>query len=295
MRGEMTMLETNALILLMFVLALWWLDRRPTLAGLALAVVMNIKYLSIVALPYLLLRRRWRAAGSMVVGTVAFALLPATLLGWHENLRGLRIALGGISTWFGIAPPMLSDGRAIVVQPVAAKLSLSVMSFFARTSGPAHLRLAMELTALTAIAALAIVWATYRKHGLPLWTWPAADRQGDHPYRGLVAIEWAGLIAVSLAFSPDTNPRHLVLAVLVNCLAMSVLFAPKHLKWRWPAIAGAALILFGLVMPVRNWGPVFYYPYSVPGWTVLIGYLLILTSAVAVVREPTANPSTSPV
>jgi hypothetical protein len=273
----------------MFTLALYWLDGRPTLAGLALAVIMNIKYLSIVALPYLLLRRRWRAAASMVIGTVVLALLPATLLGWHENLRGLRIALGGIITWFGAVPPTLSDGRSIAIQKLGANLSLSITSFFARRCGPEHTRLAIELTALTAIAALAIVWGIYRKHRLPLWTWPAADRQRAHPYRGLVAVEWAGIIAVALAFSPDTNPRHLVLAVLVNCLAVSVLLSPRHLAWRWPVIAGIALILFGLVMPVRSWGPTFYYPYGVPGWSLLIGFLLICATAASVVREASSS------
>jgi hypothetical protein len=252
---------------------------------LALAVVMNIKYLSIVALPYLLLRRRWRAAGSMVVGTVGLALLPATLLGWQENLRGIRIALGGISTWFGLTPPTRSDGRPIVVEPVGAKLSLSVTSFFARVCGPSHSRLAMELTALTAISALGVAWAIYRKRGLPLWAWPPADQQRSQPYRGLIAIEWAGIIAASLAFSPDTNPRHLVLAVLVNCFAASVLLVPRKITWRWPVIAGIVLIFFGVAMPIRTWGATFFYPYSTPGWSLLIGYLLVLISATELVER----------
>jgi hypothetical protein len=285
MRLEMTMLETDALILLLFMLALHWLDRRPTLAGVALAVIMNIKYLSLVALPYLLLRRRWRAAASMVIGTVVIALLPATLLGWHENLRGIRIALGGLTTWFGLPPPTLSDGRPIQVQSISAKLSLSITSFYARQCGSSHGRLALELTSLTAIAALAIAWAIYRKNGLPLWAWPAADEQRAQPYRGLVAVEWAGIIAAALAFSPDTNPRHLVLAVMVNCLAVSVLLSQRQITWRRLATAGVALILFGLVMPVRSWGPGFYYPCSIPSWSLLIGYLLILPTAISVVRE----------
>jgi Glycosyltransferase family 87 len=293
MRGEMTMLETNALILLLFILALRWLDRRPTLAGIALAVVMNVKYLSVVTLPYLLIRRRWRAAGSMVVGTVGFALLPATLLGWRENLRGIRIALGGIGKWIGMPPPTLSNGSSIFVQEVAAKLSLSVTSSIARLCGPTpgQTRLALALTALVVLATLGIVWAIYRKHGLPLWAWPSADRQRTAPFRALVAVEWAGLIAGSLAFSPDTNPRHLVLAVIVNLLAVSVLLAPRRLAWRWPAITGIMLIFLGLAMLVRSWGPVFYYPLSIPGWSLLIGYLLILKSAADVIRESTQNDS----
>ena len=58
MRLQLTMLETDAVMLLMFVLALRWLDRLPIGAGLALAFAFNIKYLPIVVVPYLLLHRR---------------------------------------------------------------------------------------------------------------------------------------------------------------------------------------------------------------------------------------------
>src|SRR6185437_546115 len=101
LRAQLTMLETDALMLLMFTLALYWLDRRPIWAGLALAFAFNIKYLSIVTLPYLILRRRWTAAFSMVLGAVFFALLPAVLLGWNEEIRCLQVSTGGLLRWVG--------------------------------------------------------------------------------------------------------------------------------------------------------------------------------------------------
>src|SRR6202042_3814306 len=66
-RNELQMLQTNALMLMMFVLALRWLDRRPILAGIALGVVFNIKYLSLAMLPYLILRRRWKTLAAFVI------------------------------------------------------------------------------------------------------------------------------------------------------------------------------------------------------------------------------------
>src|SRR6266699_883367 len=52
---------------LFIVLALRWLDKRPAWAGIALGLACNIKYLPIVTLPYLLIRRRWVAAGSFAL------------------------------------------------------------------------------------------------------------------------------------------------------------------------------------------------------------------------------------
>src|SRR5947207_8423998 len=90
-RDELQMFQTNALMLLMLALALRWLDKRPAWAGMALGLACNIKYLPIVTLPYLLIRRRWVAAGTLVIGCIAFALLPALLWGWNMNLKHLDV------------------------------------------------------------------------------------------------------------------------------------------------------------------------------------------------------------
>ena len=71
--NELRGLETNSILLLSFVLALYWLDRRPVAGGLALAVGVSIKYLPIIAVPYLLLRRRWTTAGATLVGSIGLA------------------------------------------------------------------------------------------------------------------------------------------------------------------------------------------------------------------------------
>src|SRR5262249_8352963 len=65
-RADLQMFQVNSVILLMLTLALCWLDRFPILAGAPLGFVMNIKYLSLAYLPYLLIRRRWLTAASML-------------------------------------------------------------------------------------------------------------------------------------------------------------------------------------------------------------------------------------
>jgi len=81
MRTELTMGETDALMLFLFALAFHWFDSRPRLCGLTLGFAFNIKYLSIVAIPYLLFRRRTRTLAWQAIGSVLFALLPSLLLG----------------------------------------------------------------------------------------------------------------------------------------------------------------------------------------------------------------------
>ena len=279
LRAVMTMLETDSLMLLMFTLALWWLDRRPVLSGAALALAFNIKYLSIVALPYLILRRRWRAAGSMIVGSVFFALLPALLLGWQENLRCLGVAFGGLLRWVGISSP---GARNISVHDIGDMLSVSITSGLARLlhrHGGSN-AVVMLTAAIVGLLALGCVAILYRRSGFSLWAWPPPRKQLDEPYKPLVGLEWAGLITVALAFSPDTNVRHLVLAVIVNAAAVTLLLAGS----RGRLLVGIVLIFVSFIMPVRGlaW---FYFRYSIPGWCLLIGYLLILATGLDHIRR----------
>ncbi|HWE97778.1 MAG TPA: glycosyltransferase family 87 protein [Tepidisphaeraceae bacterium] len=278
MRAVLTMGETDAIMLFMFVLALYWLDRLPALAGMALALALNIKYLPIVALPWLILRRRWAALAWTAIGTAFFALFPAVLLGWHEDLRCLRVALAGLLKWVGVAPEV---SHGIKVHNIGDGLSVSITSVLARVLGPHGFSNAavMALAAVVGLLALAVVAGMYRANRFPLLSWPAAWRQGDQPFKGLVALEWAGLVTVALTFSPDTNTRHLVIATLVNTLAAALLVTPRPGVRRGPAVAGVLLIFLSFIMPgARAWKAAhfFYFNYSVPGWGLLGGYLLIL-------------------
>jgi hypothetical protein len=278
MRGVMTMIETDSLMLLMFALGFWWLDRRPILAGLALGLAFNIKYLSIVILPYLILRRRWRAAAGMLVGCVGFALLPALQLGWREDLRCLRVSMGGLLRWVGVAP---EASGSIKVHDIADGLSVSITSGLARVLHPHGMTNAqvMIVAAGVGVLSLLIVALLYRMNRLPVWVWPAREGQARHPFRILIALEWVGLVTVAIAFSPDTNARHLVLAAFVNLLGAALLLVPRVGVSRVPAGIGLALILLGFIGPfakqLRHIG-FNHYVWAVPCWCLLIGYLLVL-------------------
>jgi hypothetical protein len=278
MRGVMTMLETDSLMLLMFALAFWWLDRRPILAGLALGFAFNIKYLSIVALPYLIVRRRWRAAGGMVAWCIGFALLPAIQLGWREDIRCLRVSMGGLLRWVGLGPETTG---AIKVHDIGDGLSVSITSGLARLLHPHGFSNAQVMAAAVGVAAAALIIVAifYRLNRLPLWVWPARPGQSSQPYRALVALEWVGIVTLSIVFSPDTNARHLVLAAFVNLLGASLLVLSRRGADLIPIVIGLGLILLAFIAPfakqLRHAG-FNHYVYSVPCWCLLIGYLLVL-------------------
>ena len=293
LRGELQAMETDVIILLMFTLALHWLDDKPLFSGAALAFAMNIKYLSLLALPYLLLRRRWKAAAGMVSWTIVFALLPALVLGWKENLRCLGVALGGLLGWIGKSSAL---GKSAAVHGIADGLSVSVTSAFARALRSHHLPQSYSLPIATCLGLifLAAAWLVYRRHGLPMWNWPHAVGQQTALFRGLIALEWAALIVVTLAFSPDTNTRHLSMVLLVYACAAPMLLIPRAGVPRQPLLIGTLILFVGLIMPVKSLVSTdvlqFYFRWSFCSWSLLTMYALLLATGLRYItsKHPSA-------
>jgi hypothetical protein len=289
LRGQLQSMETDALMLLLFTLALHWLDDRPLTAGAMLAAALNIKYLSIVLLPYLLLRRRWRAAAGMVIGAVAFALLPAIVVGWHNDIRYLKIALGGLLGWVGHQP---AGGAATVakVHAVADGVSVSLTSAMARYLRDHGRSQAGALVGAMLLAAcgLAATWLLYAWRHRPLWRWPAAREQRNQPWAGLVGLEWLGLVAATLAFSPNTNTRHLILALLLEVAAAVMLLIPRPGVGRLWLLVGTIVMVVGFILPLHGLlGTPFthyYFRYSIVSWCLLLMYFTLLYTGLAYLR-----------
>jgi len=290
LRAVLTMLETDALMLLLFTLALRWLDRAPLRAGAALAFALNIKYLSIVMLPYLLLRRRWRVAAAMIVGSITFALLPALHLGWHEDLRCLRVSTAGLLGWIGIAPP--PSVHAVYVFKITDALSFSLTSGVARVLAAHHCpggTLALALAAI-ALLSLAIANILYRFYGFSFWRSPRAGNQTRQPYLALTGIEWTLLIAAILSFSPQTNARHLILSVIVNAAIAALLLQPPPVRGRVLLVAALFIIFCSKVMPTSHQTHRAEY-FGLPGAGVLVGSLIFLAVALRHLKTRSAVPS----
>jgi hypothetical protein len=241
-RNELQMLQTNALMLLMFVLALRWLDRRPILAGIALGLVFNIKYLSLAMVPYLIVRRRWKSLAAFGTSAAGFAFLPAIVDGWQANLRSLHVAFGGLLHMVGAGA-----GEQANVEDITALFSSSITSAMARLSQRGvPMSVALLLTMLIALIVLGIVIFLYHREGFSLFRWPTARVQVEQPYRGLMGLEWAGLITAALVFSPQTNTRHLFLAILVT-VPTAVLLLTGHLRrQRWILAMTTCVAVLGI-------------------------------------------------
>lgn len=290
-KGELRMWQTDVLMLLMFTLALRWLDRRPLLAGMALGLAFNIKYLAVVFLPYLILRRRWRACAGFVAGAVLFALLPAVQSGWNQNLRDLRTATAGLSDLFGIER---APGAAAKINPMGASFSLSITSACARAVGSESASVAaVALAAIIAAACLGVAALLYHRAGMPLWKWQAEARQREQPFRTMIGVEWAGLIVAALAFSPQTNTRHLYLLLLVQIAAATMLVIPRRGVSVALLLAGMIVLWLSLVLPpgtrsmhdaVRFWRQV-----SGPSWCMLLMYATLLSTALRYVQAPNSH------
>ena len=238
-KGEWQMWQTDVWMLLIFVLALRWLDRRPALAGIALGFGANIKYLPLLLLPYLLVRRRWTAAASLAISAVAFALLPAVSTGWAANGREWAAAARGLTGMAGGG----GVGERAEVHGVADSLSCSVTSALARGTGSATSGFALAAAVAAAVFA-GTAWV-YRRHRVPLLGPSDPTPAG----RAVAAVEWPVLLAVLLAFSPQTNTRHLFDGLLLTTAAAVLLVAPAPGVSRWPLAAGCVALVLGFSLP----------------------------------------------
>jgi len=287
-KSDLQMFQVNSLLLFLFILAFRWLDKRPAWAGAALGLAMNIKAFPIIMLPYLLFRRRRMTAASMVASTVGFGLLPAAVIGWQTNLQYLAESSSGFLSLLGVQTGVQQKAH---IKDVTASYSVSIPSGMVRMAGPGH-----EALAWTAIAAILVmiivfgVWA-YRRGGFPRLRWPDQSMQQEQPWRALIALEWAVLIAIALIFSPQTNSRHLLMLAPLAMLG-SVMMVKTFRKPGWNfALAGTALVWAGLTLPPGSFkisfllaAHVFWQFVGGPGWVLLASLPPLIWGGMTVVR-----------
>ncbi|HHN78495.1 MAG TPA: DUF2029 domain-containing protein, partial [Phycisphaerales bacterium] len=215
---------------------------------IVLGFIGHIKYQSLVVLPYLLIRRRWRALTSTIVSAAAFALSTAAVFGWDRNAEYLRRGVGGLGRLFG--EPAV-EGAANIF-PITWIRSISVTSTIARFQEWADLP-AWSLPAMVLVAAgaaLAAVLLLYKARGCSLFL--RRDRTHDMTSpraHALVAVEWAGMITAVLVFGPQTTARHMVLLVPLVSMAAMLLVVPRSGIRRPPILAATVFLLLAFVLP----------------------------------------------
>lgn len=245
-RNELAAWETNVWMLLMFILALRWSDRRAWWAGAALGFAFNIKYLPIVFVPYLILRRRWKMLGGFILSGIFFAFLPAVGMGWRADFAALLKSYSGIARLFGFH---ISEGQSAHTYPYTSLKSISITSAIGRFTNFSEAG-AMILAGSFALI-LFLYWIIlYKRRGLAFLQWGPGSQQRAFPYRRLFAVEWTVILLITLAFSPYTNSDHLYLLLEVNCAAaVLVIFGKSPSRGLLLAICAAALFLCHILPP----------------------------------------------
>lgn len=252
--------QTDLWILLCVLLSLRWLGTRPILAGFMLGLAGNLKYQSLIVLPYLLLRGRWRALLSSIASMVGLAFSSALVFGWQRNLDYLERAFGGLAGMVGLGS---GGADAANVQQIAWIRSISLPSVFARVQEWAGLPgYAMPLMTLAAAGlCMGAVFLIYRSRGerVLIGRVAALDDAGARG-RAVVLLEWMGLLVAVMVFGPQTNARHMLLMLPLGTVAgMLVLVPPsaatdgaRETRSRWIVLASAVFLLLAFVLPTGS-------------------------------------------
>ena len=297
-KSDLQMFQVNTLLWGLLTLSLRWLDRRPLAAGAALGFALNIKVFPIIMLPYLLFRRRWTTAGSMAGSTVLFALFPALIIGWKTNLQYLAQSSGGFLNLLGVHTAVHQKSQ---IKELAVSYSVSIPSGMARILGAGHDSWAWMMVFAALAGALAFGFRVYRRSGFAWFQWPGRIQQQEQPWRALVALEWASLITLALAFSPQTNSRHFLLLATQATLASVMLIKAYHTRaWR-PVLTGALLLLAGLTLPPgshrveimhameHGWQNI-----GGPSWLILLSLAPLTWGGAILIRDLAASPRQAP-
>jgi len=90
--------QANLLLLALMLAGLALLQsERPWSAGAMFALAASLKAFPVAILPYLLWRRRWRAAAAMVIGVgVLLLIVPAPFRGFERNLQEMKTWIEGM-------------------------------------------------------------------------------------------------------------------------------------------------------------------------------------------------------
>ncbi len=245
-RAELRLGQTDAVILVSFILALKWLDRRPRVSGVFLGFIANFKLQSMVMVPYFVVRGRWAALASTMVCGTALALCGVLIWGWQRNCEYLGIAFGSILQMMGVAKD-IADGPGLF--PLAWGRSVSLPSTLARIGESAGMpRLALLGTGVLALGAVGVAWGMYARRGKSLFMGRMADGESATGRR-LALLEWCGLIMGALAFSPQTTVRHLYLMLFVAMTAAGLAFTLPSRRGRAVLFATLGACWLGMSLP----------------------------------------------
>jgi hypothetical protein len=201
--NDMDLLQINAIL---FALALWGLylqERgRESAGGIAIGAAAALKIMAVAFLPYLLYRKRWRAALWMAAATIVFFLSPVLVFGWAKFTKDLALWPVFLRSSWGAG-----NAQQSVYSMWDRILGYGYMpfavpgTFILPLSGAHSVKLAWEITCVI-LAALGLVVC----RGIP----PRGSRW--------VYLEWALVFVAVTILSPVTRKPYLVVLLLPYAL-----------------------------------------------------------------------------
>jgi hypothetical protein len=257
-RSDFVLGQYDCLILAGLVGILWWMDRRPVLAGIVAGATANVKYLALIFVPYFLIKRNYRAAIASTVSFLFFFTLPALEVGL-TSIKTYAINAIAVLNKVAAIPELISltaESRSHkpIVNSITWDRSVSLTSSILRVTrahGVSDFIAASVIVVLFAAIVTAIVLIS-RRNGVKLFQPATAKTASSHPGTG--TIEWAVLIVLALIFGPQTTARHMIFLILVYAVAIAIVFAQKRRGPQIVLIASMVATAIALSLPFRDTG-----------------------------------------
>ena len=226
--------------MILFSLALWGLylqaNAREAAGGIALAAAAAMKVMAIAFLPYLLYRKRWRAAFWMAAASLVFFFSPALFLGWAKFWAGvglwpvaLRASWGAGNAHqsvYSMWDRILGYGYLPFTIPGTFMLPLS---------GARSAKLAWEIT-----CAIAAVLGAIACRGTP------------QPGSRWAQLEWSIVFVAATILSPLTRKPYLVVLLLPYALLYAAWHSPDLDSRTRRILRNVVFISFALSIPTMH-------------------------------------------
>jgi hypothetical protein len=216
---------------------------RDARAGFWLATAVTYKAAPLLVLPFLLWKRRWRAAGWTVVFVAAWAAAPVPLAGLAATAEAHADWLAHVGRLGGARQAYPS--QLAVEQPLVSNVCFqAAVARNLETYPPGHPLylghpLVVQPGTLDPAAAYHAVRGVLLAVGL-LLAWRFRRPWAGEPGAGRAAVEWAVVCLCCALFAPVCWTQHLVLALPAAFLAVRATLV------RTPPPLGRAALLLGI-------------------------------------------------
>jgi hypothetical protein len=281
---DLKAVNINSIYLAVVLFAVWcWQKEKIICAGILLAFATAVKVYSIAFLPYILLRREWRLAFTMLAAIAVFYVgIPVLYFGWHDALMLTRQWIAAVLSTSNPEYALhysaykyrvsLTWIAMLLLNPEASGGTLNIFNWSITSVG-----IAVKLASLVWLAMIASYFA-------------ANPQSGINPKHKRLAftLDVSVLLFCLLLASPVLEPHHpVVLLVPAVCMAR-VLFDAGFAK----AVRAAAGLTLGISACLIG---LFHSPFR--GVGVLLGmaaYLACIWIIRRAIRAPLTTSATSP-